>query len=435
VTRAFIISAALLALQVSNQSPKIPQITGARVALVPKTAAGLSVTLENRRSSPLVECAIGITRPGQSAPSDIYSYYFSGAYPGRPDAGPLQPNARRDLELVLRNGTGMERPAMTLAVFADGFVEGTPDQVEAWRTRRREQVDDLAYWVRAFDGLPRIAEPAVRDYVAARMLERAREAPTDPSNVRDRLQRVLELYPSGPDVWIGLDRLRADARRDLAEQPAKPPTANGAQPPEVISDVALTWERSAPTEFVATIENLRDVPIEAFELTLVDRVSNRGLLGQGMDFCLSEPLPAERGSGRIQPHEVREELLGSSPDGAVLRLYYVLFDDLSFEGSSEGRDQLLRRREATAADYAFAIDVIAKASVMPPDEARAFVAEKRAEYVSLPRTKDGMAREAHNLDDYLRQLADDPDRAAAGAKRFQDRLERQRQRLVRHLAR
>ena len=166
----------------SRPSPEIPEVTGARVALVPRTAAGLSVTLENRRSSPLVECAIGITRPGESAPSEIHSYFFSGAYPGRPESGPLQPNARRELELVLRNGNGMETPAMTLAVFADGFVEGTPGQVEAWRTRRREQIDDLAYWVRAFDGMPRINEPAVRDYVAARVLERARDAPTDPSD-------------------------------------------------------------------------------------------------------------------------------------------------------------------------------------------------------------------------------------------------------------
>jgi hypothetical protein len=435
VTKAIMIGAALFALQVSNQSPKIPEITGARVTLVPKTVAGLSVTLENRRTSPLVECAIGTTQPGESAPSVIYSYYFSGAYPGRPDAGPLQPNARRDLELVPRNGTGMERPAMTLAVFADGFVEGTPDQVEAWRTRRREQIDDLAYWVRAFDGMPRINEPAVRDYVAARVLERAREAPTDPSTTRDRLQRVLELYPSGPEVWIGLDRLRDDTRRDLAGQPAKPPAANGAQPPAVISGVALTWERSAATELVATIENLRDVPIEAFELKLVDPATKRVLLDQGADFCLSDPLPAERGSGRIQPHEVREVPLGSSHDDGVLRLAYVLFDDLSFEGSSEGREYLLRWREARAADYAFAIDVIAKASVMPPDQARAFVTAKRAEYVSLPRTKDGMAREVYDLDQYLRQLADAPDRAAAGAKQFTDRLDRQRQRLVRHLAR
>jgi hypothetical protein len=250
VTRTLILTAALLALHASNQPPEIPQIAGARVALVPKTAAGLMVTLENRRSSPLVACAISVTRPGQAAPSDIYSYYFSGAYPGRPDSGPLQPNARRDLELVLRNATGMDTPAMTLAVFADGFVAGTPGQVEAWRTRRREQIDDLAYWVRAFDGMPRINEPAVRDYVAAHMLERAREAPTDPSTMRDRLQRVLELYPSGPDVWIGLDRLRDDARRDLAEQPAKLSAPNEGQAPAVIVDVVLTWERSGRQRLV-----------------------------------------------------------------------------------------------------------------------------------------------------------------------------------------
>ena len=154
--------------------------------------------------------------------------------------------------------------------------------------------------------MPRIAEPAVREYVAARVLERARDASTDPSTVRARLQRVLQQYPSGPDVWIGLDRLRAEARRELAALPAEPPAVNGGQPPAVISDVALTWERSAPTEFVATIENLRDVPIEAYGLEFVDPATNRVESGRGADFCVGEPQPAERGSGRIQPHEVRE---------------------------------------------------------------------------------------------------------------------------------
>ena len=439
MTRTFIIAAVLLAqvllAQTLPQAPQILEIKGARVTVVPRKAAGLSVTLQNRRNSPLVECAIGVTRPGGSAPSEFFSYYFSAPYPWRPDSGPLLPNALRGLELVVRNGTGTETPAMTLAVFADGFVEGDPRQVDAWRKKRREKVDDLIAWVRAFDGMPRVAEPAVREYVAARVLERAREAPADPSTVRARLQRVLEVYPSGPDVWIGLDRLRADARRELAALPAEPPAVNGAEPPAVISDVALTWERSAPKAFVAAIENLRDVPIEAFGLELVDPATNRVESGQGSDFCLAEPQQSERGSGRIQPHEVREVPLSSSPGDGVLRLAYVLFDDLSFEGVPQERDRLFKRREGQAAAYAFAIDVISKASAMPPNEARAFVTAKRAEYLSLPRGTERITRDAHTLDEYIRQLTDTPDRAAAGAKRFTDLLDRQRQRLVRHLAR
>ena len=131
---------------------------------------------------------------------------------------------------------------------------------------------------------------------------------------------------------------------------------------------------------------------------------------------------------------MREVRLGSPPPGAVLRLSYVMFDDLSFEGLPAERDRLLERREAQAADYAFAIDVISKASAMPPSEARAFVAAKRAETISLPRTKEG-SRERQRPRRVHRQLTESPDRAAAGAKEFQDRLERQRQRLVRHLAR
>jgi hypothetical protein len=201
-----------------------------------------------------------------------------------------------------------------------------------------------------------------------------------------------------------------------------------------VSGVVLSWERSAATEHVAVIENLRDIPIEAFGLEHVDPVSGRPTGGQRSDFCLAEPGPDTTGRSRIQPKEVREVRLSGAPGREVVRLSFVLFDDLSFEGRADERDQLLRAREATAADYAVAIDAITRASALPPGEARAFVTARRAER-ALARRPDGRAHDVSVIDEFIRQLTDSPDRAVAGAKGFLDHIERQRQRLIRHLPR
>ena len=207
--------AALLALQVSPQAPEIPEITGARVALVPKTAAGAQG--HDRESAGALRWSSArsvLTRPGQSAPFEFHTRYFSdGAFCLPPDSSPLQPNAQRVLDLVLRNDTEIQTVTLTLAVFADGFAEGAPSALETWRKGRRAQTDDLTYWVRAFDAMPRISEPDVRAYLAARLLERAREASTDPSNVRGRLQRVLQRVPVRYRMW---DSARSPSRRRAA---------------------------------------------------------------------------------------------------------------------------------------------------------------------------------------------------------------------------
>jgi hypothetical protein len=111
-----------------------------------------------------------------------------------------------------------------------------------------------------------------------------------------------------------------------------------------------------------------------------------------------------------------------------------MFDDLSFEGTAAAHERLLRDREARAADYAFAIDVISQASTLPPDEARKFVATRRAERMTAPRAPD-LGVDVSVLGEYLRQLTVSPERAVVAAQTYRDVLERQRQRLVRHLAR
>jgi hypothetical protein len=338
--------AVLLALQVSTAPAPIK---GARITLAPKAMAGLKVTLENRRNSPLVQCTIALRARGQAAPNQFFTFHFQAESPSAVgDSTPVPPQARRVLDLTLHNQIELETAVLQLAVFEDGFAEGAPRELGEWRQARQARLDDLTYWVRAFDAMPRIAETEVRAFLADRIVERRRAAAADPSAVRTRLQRALEEYPLGPDVWLPLDRLRADARRELAAATAQPPAAAGADATGAITDVGLAWEPATPTEFVARIENLRDVPIEAFGFELVDRIYfSRLRSARRADFCGTSREPAPPGSGRIQPKEVRDLFLGKPPGDMVLRLTFVLFDDQVFEGSPEVREQLLQERRRT----------------------------------------------------------------------------------------
>jgi hypothetical protein len=328
------LSAVLLALQVSTAPPPI---TGARIELAVKSVAGLKVTLENRRESPLVQCTIGLRARDQTSGNEFFTFYFENS--------PVQPQTRRVLELTLHNQSDIEAAVVQLAVFEDGFAEGAARELGEWRQGRQEHLDDLTYWVHAFDAMPRISDPEARAFLAARLIERRpagqtpgvpRLAAANASPVHVRLQRIIDQYPTGPDVWIPLDRLRADVRRELAAVPAEPP--RGRDGP--ITDVGLSWEPATPTEFVARIENLRDVAIEAFGFELVDPITARPRSARRSDACGTSREPGRPGSARIQPKEVRDLALGSPPRDAELRLSFVLFDDQVFEGSPEAREQL-----------------------------------------------------------------------------------------------
>jgi hypothetical protein len=200
----------------------------------------------------------------------------------------------------------------------------------------------------------------------------------------------------------------------------------------------LTQERVASTTLVAAIENLRSVPIEAIGFETVDAATNRARGGWGMDFCLAGPGTTERGQGRIQPQEIREFALGGTVDPKaelpLVRLSFVIFDDLSSEGRTTARDEILQSRERQAEDYAFALAALGQAAARPVGEIYPFLMEKRAERAKQLQTA-GSGPNFMVIDELIRQAKDSPDRLRANAKRTEARLELERQRLVRHVKR
>ena len=256
------------------------EIKGARISLERKPSAVLNVTIENRRDSSLVAWQIGLSERGSSAIRGIHGSDFSGrkTEPWQ-TGGPIGPHERRTIAVDLTNSLEVTSGALQFVAFEDGYVEGLPAAVEPWRKARRERVDDLRYWSGVFEFMPRVSESDLRAYLASRLAERS-DRREDPSGVRAELQNVLRRYPSGPDVWLGLDRLRADTRSELARLPAVTSPAAEA----VTSAVILTQDRAVSTRFAVAIENLRGAAIEAYGYEVVDAATGRFRSGQRTDF-------------------------------------------------------------------------------------------------------------------------------------------------------
>jgi hypothetical protein len=157
--------------------------------------------------------------------------------------------------------------------------------------------------------------------------------------------------------------------------------------------------------------------------------------GESMDFCTTDPA-ARDGRGRIGPGETREfPFSRETADSATLpkvRLRYLLFDDLSFEGRDADRDELLRRREETADDLAFANGVRAALANVSDSDLRDFLQDKKTERIarllSLKRLPSTYA-----LDRMIEDAARSPARLRETAAAVIAHDEQQRLRLLRHL--
>jgi hypothetical protein len=204
---------------------------------------------------------------------------------------------------------------------------------------------------------------------------------------------------------------------------------------ESAAPVSVASRPSTRTHYVVAISNLRDSPIEAvafdYYLPSIDRPSG----GNAMDFCTTDPA-ARDGRGRIAPGETREFPYSREiPDPGRLptvRLRYVLFDDLSFEGRGADRDELLGRREDIADDMAFANGVRAELANVSDSDLQQFLQNKKTDRVahllSLKRLPSASA-----LDRMIEDAARSPARLRETAAPAIARDDEQRLRLLRHV--
>jgi hypothetical protein len=300
--------------------------------------------------------------------------------------------------------------------------------VKSWQ----ERADDLAWWVRVFDEMPRSSDAEARDYLAAKTIERA--PLPESTGLRSNLGGLL--VGNRPPGWLFavLDReYRATAQARL--NTARRFLARGI-PTEAVGPVKAVnvGFASAPgTDPWARLENLTDKVIEAWQVESYTSPTS-GHSFQSVDACGTPRLDPSR-RGRIQPHEVREEPLGggSARGGRipVVKLSYIVFDDLAFEGSQSDIDRLFRLREQRADDLAYSIQVLKEAATKPIDEVKAFLQAKQDD-----RTRQAAAARRpffSDLRNAIQEIDRRPDRFATYVEFEVGRMEESRAGLLRHL--
>jgi hypothetical protein len=407
-------------------------VRSATIALQPTTIAVEMVTVENRRSSPLVAWEIGLSRPGENRASMAANSDFSWQviHPSS-TSGPINPSERRAIELELAD-RDLGQPTLRLAVFADGYIEGVADVIDRWHAQRRERAEDAAYWVRAFESMPVSSDDNAKQHLAARAAERAVQVSGDPSGIRGRLWRIW-IHTPRPPGWLSavIDPIRREAERQLAVLTQRSTTAPAL---ESASPVVLSSKRAALTEYVAVVKNLRDVPIEAVGFEILEPGGRRS--GQTADYCTADRA-SPGGGGRISPGESREFRLDAKiRDEArlpTLRISFVIFADLVYEGEAAKRDALFRAREQQADDIAFANTVRAGAMTKSGADVLAFLVARRAER-DLAMQTQGRQPRLRLLDDLIEQAKRSPESLRENSAVAQE-LERQRGLLLRHLKR
>jgi hypothetical protein len=396
-------------------------IAGAKLTIVDRSARTLVVTIENHRDSPLVE------------------WYVESSWASSSRRDPVAPRSRREFSVDL---PGDPRPAtdqarLVVAAFEDGYYEGSGPTFERWVAARNERRDDLAYWTKAFASLPRISEPELRKVLADHVALRAsRETHMTIRHVTDRVQEVLN-WTKGADVWPRFDQLRKDVE---AEYLAITRVPSGTQPGPVGTVTAATVVSADvhPTvSYTIILENLRDVPIEAFGIQDYDLATGRVRLGTGTDFCTSDPGLGPAGSGRIMPHEKRDlgPTLGSGPTVPLAKLNYVMFDDLQYEGDPVERVRLLRFREVQAGERVFALAALDEAAAKPASELEAFFVQKREQYLRQMQRDGKPPSPISELESFIGSIRrNSAERFAAGIPATRERLAQQIVRLRRHLS-
>jgi hypothetical protein len=402
------------------------EVKSATVTLVRKPATTITVYIENLRDSPIDAYEIDLfaaSDPTRRLGGETWVGQIPGVIKG------IRPHETRAVELPVRGTSESAVARMTMVAFEDGYAEGSRPALDALRKKQQQRAEDLAWWVRVFDSMPRSSDAEVKEYLLAKTIERA--PVEDLTFLRTNLRTILG--SNGRQGWLLalIDKTyRPRAEAELASAKNFLSRSIAQDLPEAVKSVNIRSEPAASTDLVLRIENVRDVPIEAWRVDSEDR---GGQSSQWTDACGSRSSDPH---GSIQPHEVREESfsrrIANGEPLPVVKLGFVLFEDLSFEGSQAEVDRLFRGREQRADDLAFWIQALKEAAAMPIAEAKTFLEAKendRARQAAAVRRPFGRGE----IRDVLDQLERAPERFAAYVELKQKRMEEARTVLLRHL--
>ena len=429
---------------VAGQEPRpaagdVP-ITSAVLRIERRATPGFVLHVENLRDAPLDTWVISV---GSLSRMSDFSRRDSTFARGE---GPVLPREVRAIRLETPSQLPSSGPIVMLAVFEDGWMEGEQEYLEAWQLVRQRRVEDASYWLTVLDGVRGKGDEETRTVLKTAVVRRRQElAERVTAQIRAGLDAFADSYTitnitslahdesPRPPEWLAtrlanyrdeLENQRRLMMRPLFQAPAGPPAGSRA------TAVAVRLVQEPVTTVVATIENLRDVPIEAYEFATYDSPvpTSRASLRRS-DSCVAIDGPGDR----IQPREVRSIPLGDRSVTPTGRLTMVLYDDLVFEGSIERRDDLLKSREKEADAYAYWIAALADARTKPPATLREFLALKRRDWIA--EHPEGRVSVAQHVFEVTNRTDSRPELLVQSLDAIRARMERVRQALTRHLKR
>jgi hypothetical protein len=411
----------------SAQEQTGTSVKSATVSVIRKAVDVQFIEVENLREVPLVEIKLALN-------SSTAGFFFDG--PPDVTGQPSNPAIRRHEIRRLRTLRGAYNRAptarVTLALFADGSHLGTPEAIAEFRQRQQLIIDDLSFWFGVLQKVPRSTPAAAHEYLREKAKERLRVDRTDPSRIAGSIDDWFGPYRA-PDWWM------AGAKREIVDLGKRLDVARryrnfvNTDTGGVEQAVGIRSEIGQGSDFVAVITNLRELPLEAWEVDLQHPTS--GIAGSWLTHDACASLSDTASSGRLRQHETREVLINSAddlPDSAMPRasLALALWNDLSWEGLPDRRANLLRAREERAKAYEFWINALKEAGLRPVAEVLPFLKQQQA-----ARRREA-PREQSGLDQNLDSLAGrDPNVAVNWLAGYRRTLEQQYLLLTRHVAR
>jgi hypothetical protein len=304
-------------------------ITGARLTLVEKSEPALTVTLENLRDVPLVAWETATLHEDSTQPATVSFQDRRSTQGNASENGAVPPRGRLVQTMEVGNRDAIAA-IMHLAIFADGYYEGPGG--DSYLQRSREESEELRYWIQALRSIALAPDSDMQRTLNERLAERGSEIKYLTTVAALRYLRDEIEAGSAASFRSALAARMTEMQERLAilDRPMIP---GPLQRSSDVPSVQITSTPSTTTRLYGIVENLRDIPIEAFGLQQYQGGSGR--LRGGLTFCGVSIQPGER-------HEVELTWL-NNPDGSLpnVKLHSIMFEDLRFEGSSAGRSRCL----------------------------------------------------------------------------------------------
>lgn len=339
--------AAVAGLSASQQSSN--GVRSARLTLVRESATDLVVAVANGRTVPLEHVGIQY-KTSQGSGSAFWNRT------GEPNP-PIAPGRTAGLRLEDVDGyfDTSSPPEIVLLEFADGYYEGDSAELQRFFADRAQQADDLRYWIGALAAMPSgLSNVDATSYVRRSADAQKAQRVGRPSATASLLLGFGDV--KGTPGWIAQ---KLSSKEKELESELRHATRHMERFAQVGTAAPVAAGRSARVEartmpgirIVPVLENLRDVPLQAW--ALVYKESGRATSGHGSDTC-SAGSEAPFG-GAIGPRETRRLTNGrlttsQEVPGLTAELVFAVYRDGHAEGAADEIRRLLDERKARGVD-------------------------------------------------------------------------------------